>query len=232
MLRGSLVLVLVLGGIAACSETVYVQQEDAGVTQDATVQEDAPQCGPDTYPCPPYGTVPGTVMENLTFTGWIDDDGDGDPLNDGYRTWGLDYFYSQGLAGDASFLVVNVSAGWCTVCRSETRTLPGVYTDYKDKGVRLAQIIFEDYSSNPATKDMVQEWEEYYKLPFPIGVDPSFKMGRYFDYAATPANILIALRDMTIDGEPVKAMQMLYLMTGYDETELRSYLDNLTTNAQ
>jgi len=71
-----------------------------------------------------------------------------------------------------------------------------------------------------------------YKLPFTIGVDAAFKTGRYFDVAATPANFIIALKDMTVNGTPVKAMQIVMLLTGYSETEVRAYLTDLVANSQ
>jgi thiol-disulfide isomerase/thioredoxin len=225
--------VVAAAGLTACEKTEYVEQSDAGAQQDATAQDDAgEQCGPGVYPCPPYGTVPNTVMENLTFTGWIDTDGDGNPLSDPYVEWGLDYFYQLGQAGQAKFLMLNASAGWCSVCRSETRTLNQLQEDYLAGGVRLAQIIFEDNEYNPATKAFLESWETSYKLTFPIGLDASFKTGRYFDVAATPANFIIALRDMTINGVPVKAMEMLQLMTGWSDTDLRALFDDLVANSQ
>ncbi|MBI5482097.1 MAG: TlpA family protein disulfide reductase [Deltaproteobacteria bacterium] len=226
------VVLVTAAGLSACEKTEYVEQMDAGVQEDAGQDDAAPQCGPDTYPCPPYGTVPNTVMENLTFTGWVDENSDGDPLTDPYRTWGLDYFYQLGKAGQAKFLMLNASAGWCTVCRAETRTLNALQADYLDQGVRLAQILFEDNEYNPATKQFVQDWETTYKLTFPIGLDAAFKTGRYFDIAATPANFVIALRDMTVNGVPVKAMEMMTLMTGYSETELRALLDDFIANSE
>jgi len=224
--------VVAVAGLTACEETKYVMP-DAGEQSDAASQDDAaPPCGADTYPCPPYGTVPNTVLEDLTFTGWIDENGNGDLEDENYREWGLDYFYQLGLDGEAKFMMLNASAGWCSVCRAETRTLPQLQTDYKDKGFRLAQIIFEDNSYNPADKTFVTAWRDTYNLNFPLGLDAAFKTGRYFDYAATPANFIIALKDMTVNGQPVKAMELMVLMTGYSETDLRALFDDLDANSQ
>jgi thiol-disulfide isomerase/thioredoxin len=228
----AVVVVVAAVALTACEKTEYVMP-DGGDQEDASVQDDAaPQCGPDTYPCPPYGTVPNTVLEDLGFTGWIDENGNGDLADEEYRGWGLEYFYQLGLAGEAKFLMLNASAGWCSVCRAETRTLAKLETDYKDQGFRLAQIIFEDNSYNPATKDFLTTWRDTYHLPFPLGLDASFKTGRYFDYAATPANFIIALKDMTVNGTPVKAMELMVLMTGYSETDLRALFDDLAANSQ
>jgi thiol-disulfide isomerase/thioredoxin len=219
-------------GLTACTETKYVQP-DAGEQSDAALQQDAvPPCGPDTYPCPPYGNVVNTVMEDLTFTGWIDENGNGDLEDEAYREWGLDYYYQLALHGSAKFLLLNVSAGWCSVCRAETKTLPQLQTDYKDKGIVLAQIIFENNDQNPADKAFVTDWRNAYNLNFSLGLDASFKTGRYFDRAATPANFVIALKNMTCSGSAVQAMQMLELMPGYSETDLRAYLDSLASNCQ
>ncbi|MBI5481717.1 MAG: redoxin domain-containing protein [Deltaproteobacteria bacterium] len=195
----AVVAVVLAGAMAACGETVYVQQEDAGGPQDAGLEEDAPPCGPDVYPCPPYGVVADNVFEDLTFTGWVDDNQSGDPLDDEFRVWAMDMFYQRGRGGQAKFLYLNVSAGWCTVCQAENRQLPGYFADFHGQGIDFAEILFETYNEGePATKDFVREWTDYYNLPFPVGLDPSFKTGRYFDKAATPANIIIDLRTMKI----------------------------------
>ena len=219
-------------GLTACETTKYVMP-DGGEQSDAGTQDDAaPPCGPDTYPCGPYGTVPNTVMEDLTFTGWVDENGNGSLADEAYQEWGLDYFYQLGVTGDAKFLLLNASAGWCTVCRAETRTLNQLQSDYQSKGVRLAQIVFEDNAYNPATKDFLTSWRDSYQQTFPLGLDASFKTGRYFDVAATPANFIIALKDMTINGTTVKAMEMWYLMAGFEETSMRNFLDDLVASSQ
>src|SRR5512143_3333143 len=109
------VAVLVLG--AACG-TTYVEQADAGGLEDAAPQADAPACGPGVYPCPPYGVTKDNTLEDLTFVGWVDDNQSGDPLDDEFRAWAMDLFYQRGLSGQAKFLYLNVSAGWCTVCKA------------------------------------------------------------------------------------------------------------------
>jgi hypothetical protein len=230
----ALVAVVVAAGMSACEKVEYVEQMDAGVGEDAGTQDDAsPACGVDTYPCPPYGTVPGTILEDLTFTGWIDDNGSSAPLDDPYRAFGFDYFYQLGRTQGAKFLLFVVAAGWCTYCRAETRTLPAITTDYQSQGFLVAQVLFEDNLQDPATKDFVQSWAESYNVNFAIGVDAAFKTSRYFDWASTPANMVIALRDMTVNGEEVKAMQLLEMLSGTPtDADLRAIFDDLLANSQ
>jgi hypothetical protein len=209
---------LAVGILGGCGETIYVVQEDAASGQhDAgTGGNDAPApCGPEVYPCPPYGTVAGTIFENMTLGGWADDDGDGSLANDPYRTWGFDMFYQMGLRGEAKYLYLNVSAGWCTVCEAENQVLPGLSREFKPRGVVFAEILFEDLAHAPATHEFVHQWIDAFDLPFPVGVDPTFKMGRYFDKAATPANIVIALTTVTTgSGETFQPMQLVTVNTG------------------
>jgi thiol-disulfide isomerase/thioredoxin len=226
------VLVVVVGGLAACEKTEYVEQVDAGVQEDASFQEDAAPCGPDTYPCPPYGAGPGSVIDDVTFAGWIDDNGDGDILNDPYRAWGMDYFYQLGLANQADYLVLNGSAGWCTYCRKENAVLPQLVADYQGSRIVFAEFVFQDNAGNPATKAFVEGWVRSYNLPIPVGVDASFKMGRYFDATSSPANLYIALRDLTFYDVPIKAMQIILIDTGFAEADMRATLDDLVANTR
>ncbi|HEY3351984.1 MAG TPA: TlpA disulfide reductase family protein [Polyangia bacterium] len=227
-----LVVVVLVGsvvGVGCNVETTYVFP-DAGLAQDAALQSDAPACGPDTYPCPPYGTAIENTIEDLTFTGWVDDTADHTPLNNPYRTWGFDYFFQQALTSGAKYLYLNVSAGWCSVCKVENGVLPGIANDYRDQGILFAEVLFEDAQSNPASADFVKAWATKYHLNFTVGVDPTFKTGRFFSQAATPANFAISLKDQTLAGSPVRAMEIIFIDTGFvDEATTRSSLDTLLT---
>ncbi len=226
------VVLLVAGGLTGCG-TEYVEQSDAGVPQDAQAQDDAePQCGPDVYPCPPYGLGSGSIITNITWNGWIDDNGDGDLTNDDYHVWGLDYFYQLGLAGEANWLVLNGSAGWCTYCRQENTMLPAIAAEYAPSKIAFAEFVFQDNAGDPATKDFVLGWIAGYDLPFPVGVDATFKMGLYFDSGASPANLFISLRDQLFDGAPVKAMQIVQINTGFAIDEFRAGLNDLRDKTQ
>jgi hypothetical protein len=224
------VLGMALGALVGCGdETVYVVQEDGGAPSDATTADDAATtCGPETYPCPPYGTVERTVIQNLTFSGWVDETDAHQPLQNAYRQWGLDYFYQLGRTTDARILYFNASAVWCSVCKVEQGFLVDYAATYRAKGVVFGEILFEDAAGGPATKDDVQTWATRYALPFTIGVDPTFKMGAYFDVAATPANFIISLKDQTLGGVAYKAMEIIQLDLGFDQTAVPAALDALT----
>jgi hypothetical protein len=79
----------------------------------------------------------------------------------------------------------------------------------------------------------IQGLAQYYKVTYPIGLDATFKTGQYFDASVTPANFVIALRDMTLSGEPTKAMQLVELLTGAPtDARIRSEFDSLLANSQ
>jgi thiol-disulfide isomerase/thioredoxin len=231
-MKPSVVAVLVLAVSSALvlgcgTETKYVFP-DGGVQDDAAAQADARQCGPDYYPCGPYGTSAPAVIENLTFAGWVDTETDHLAYqNNPYQNFGLDWFYQQGRTAGAKYLFLNVSAGWCVWCKTENGLLPGYANSYRDKGILFFEVLFQDADGNPAGRDFVQGWAGTYHLPFTVAVDAPFKMGNYFDSAGTPANIAISLQDQTLNGAPVKAMEIIQISTGYDQSGYEGMLDAL-----
>jgi len=58
----------------------------------------------------------------------------------------------------------------------------------------------------PATEAFIKTWINTYKLSLPVVMDPSFKMGAFFDRQAVPFNMLIDL----------KTMKVLHRKTGAD----------------
>jgi thiol-disulfide isomerase/thioredoxin len=212
--------------MSACSEkVVYIAPdggagapaEDAATTEDGATLEDAPSSDAAPYPSGPFGTVSGMVIENLSFGGWLDE-GEHDPLSQPYRMWDLGFFYQLGQSGQARHLLLMVSAGWCSVCKSENLVLATEAAVYREGGLEFAEVVFEDDDGAPATKDYLRTYAERFGLPFSVGLDPVFKLGRYFDRSATPANFVIDLETMQIES----------LMTGYDRDTLLATLDALT----
>ncbi|MEP7051929.1 MAG: hypothetical protein ABJB12_16310, partial [Pseudomonadota bacterium] len=99
-------------------------------------------------------------------------------------------------------LAVNASAVWCSVCRSEYVDMKtkGTYAAYRAKGVEMLGALFEDNGYYPAQPSDLQNWgsASSHAVTFPLVLDPSFKLGAYFDSDATPLNMLIDVRTMTI----------------------------------
>ena len=158
---------------------------DGAVDAPPDVRDGAPDepIGPGDYPAGPYGILIGDRIENLRFV-----DIDGNPLS------------LADIHNDLSvkLLWIDASAGWCTVCGIESAAMPALYGTYRPRGLEILGVIFEDGSGAPATVSYARNYATRYRWDFPAVADEPFVMGRYFDKAATPMNMLVDLTDMEI----------------------------------
>lgn len=183
----------------------------------AVTETDTQACGPDVYPCGPYGVRDNDIAANLEFVGYADKE----YLCKEHKSEQLDtnqlvkvafknWYASNGCA-KKKLLWVNVVAGWCSPCKQETKNMASQYLNGTMPGeVGILQIIFENDSHLPANADFLKKWITAYKVPFPVTADPSFKMGAYFSKEATPYNMLIDLSNMKI----------VYGEAGYDSAAI------------
>ena len=153
------------------------------------------------YPAGPYGAVRGATIANLSFLGWKHPDAVAyDPTL--FENVRLSDFYDPDGHTGVKLLAVNASAVWCSVCRSEYVDMKnnGTYAAYRAKGVEMLGTLFEDNAYYPAQPSDLHNWGSVsnHAVTFPLVLDPSFKMGAYFDSDATPLNMLIDVRTMTI----------------------------------
>jgi AhpC/TSA family len=153
------------------------------------------------YPAGPYGTVVGATIENLEFMGWKHPDLENyDPAN--FEKVRLSDFYNPDNQSTLKLLAVNASAVWCSVCRAEYEDMNtnGTYATYSKEGVEILGTLFQDNAYYPAQPSDLINWGETasHAVKFPLVLDPGFKMGAYFDSDATPLNMVIDVRTMTI----------------------------------
>lgn len=175
------------------------------------------------YPAGPYGTGPGATIENLSFLGWKHPDAvQYDPSK--FETVRLSDFYDPDGHSDVKLLAINASAVWCSVCRAEYQDMKTnrVYANFRPRGVEILGTLFEDNAYYPAQPQDLRNWGSVANqtVTFPLVLDPGFKMGAYFDSDATPLNMLIDVRTMTI----------VSVTMGYSTTywsEVQSKLDRL-----
>ncbi len=165
-------------------------------------------CGKDTYPCGPYGTGEGDVVGNMTFTGYFDAKHlckkSKDEVMDTstLRTLSFKDIY-QGdpscKADRPKVLWVMISAGWCSPCIYEVKTIQGWYTagQVHDK-IALLNILYEDTKSMPSSSSFLKTWISAYNLSLPVLMDPSFRLGKFFSRKAVPFNMLIDLTTMKV----------------------------------
>ncbi|HWA78279.1 MAG TPA: redoxin domain-containing protein [Polyangiaceae bacterium] len=169
------------------------------------------------YPEGPYGRGVGAVIANLSFLGWRD------PAKAGYDPTKLerislsDFYNPNGTTNDVHVIMLNASAVWCSVCKAEYKHMrdSSVYSTYRPKGVEILGVIFEDAKYNPAKPTDLVVWgsNDGFSVPFPLVVDPGFKVGVYFDSDATPMNMLI---DAT-------TMRIIDVTMGYDSRTPEKY---------
>jgi len=145
------------------------------------------------YPPPPYGGIPGAVIKNHKFL---------DPDND--VTVRLSDLYKH---PEKKVLLLNSSAGWCSVCKQELVELKGVYTEYAPKGLEIWYTLFQDYEGAKPDIAFYKDWVAKLKPNFPNLLDADFELGTYFNVEATPMNMIIRL----------DTMEIIYLQTGFDK---------------
>jgi hypothetical protein len=157
------------------------------------------------YPAPPYGTVSGATLENLAFLGWRSPRDYQMSCNSRNAPPPLepisfgDFFDPDG-SKDIELVMLNVSAVWCSVCRSEFRLFQQQQTHatYRARGVEFIGVLFEDANHEPARPTDLACWSHAFEVSFPMLLDPAFKTGRYFSSDATPMNLVIDARSMKI----------------------------------
>jgi hypothetical protein len=169
------------------------------------------------YPAGPYGTREGATIPNLEYLGWRSPaDAAYDPAK--FETIRLSDFYNpDGTKGNTKLLLLNASAIWCSVCRSEMKHFreTDLYRQYKERGLEIVGILFEDNNYNPAKPEDLVAWgsPKNYDIHFPLVLDPGFKIGAFFISDATPLNLLV---DAT-------TMQIIDATMGYDTSEDSAY---------
>jgi hypothetical protein len=153
------------------------------------------------YPAGPYGTTRGATIQNLEFLGWMHPD-EAAYDTTAFQKVRLSDFYDPDGHTDVKLLAVNASAVWCSVCRSEyvDMNTNGTYATFRAQGVEFLGTLFEDANYFPAQPADLGRWGSVanHAVKFPLVLDPSFKMGAYFDSDATPLNMVIDVRTMTI----------------------------------
>ena len=173
------------------------------------------------YPEGPYGRGVGATIANLKFLGWRD------PAQAGYDPTRLeevslaDFYNPEGVAGRPRLIMLNASAVWCSVCKAEYRHMitTDVYGTRKPKGIEILGVLFEDAKYNPAKPSDLVIWggPDSFNVPFPLVLDPGFKIGAYFESDATPMNMLIE----------ASTMRILDITMGYNASKPSEYWDRI-----
>lgn len=153
------------------------------------------------YPSGPYGTARGSTIANLSFLGWRH------PAEANYDVKQLELvrlsdFYDPDGQSEIKLLAINASGVWCSACRSEYQDMhsTNIYETVHAKGIEILGALFEDQGHFPAQPQDLHNWgiTPAHAVKFPMVLDPGFKLGAYFDSDATPLNMVVDVRTMTI----------------------------------
>jgi len=155
----------------------------------------------DDYPPAPYGKVVGAIIKNHKFL---------DPQHSNTRK--LSSIYNKDGTKEKTVLVMNASAGWCSVCKEEALQMKKEYDTYKDQGLEIWFTLFQDYDGLDATVKFWNTWMAVIKPNYPTLLDTAFELGEYFSVEATPLNMVIDLTNMKI----------VYMQTGFDKVGMEN----------
>jgi hypothetical protein len=184
--------------LAACSSPVSLGDPNPGAPKATNPAEPVlaiPTPTPAlTYPEGPYGKTAGAVIPDMSWDGYRDGKGDVTKVDL------LDYYDPDGSKG-IKVILVEMSALWCGVCRSEAARLAPVYeADWKSKGARFVTLIVEGNSHSPATQPDVDTWIKTYKCPYDVVLDASMSLAPPTGGTiGLPYNVIIDPRTMKID---------------------------------
>jgi hypothetical protein len=156
---------------------------------------------PPGYPGPPYGTQPGSVIENLTLQS---KNVDCDPTVEFYDQ--LQYapvsLNDLHQRADLTYLVLVTVAGWCDACNHEQPQMTPLLTKYRARGLRILEVMLEGYneaSAAAATDTDVNHWVTVNSLTVGMALDPDGVTSKYVDRSVSPSmNMVIRLSDLQI----------------------------------
>jgi thiol-disulfide isomerase/thioredoxin len=108
-----------------------------------------------------------------------------------------DYYDPAGSKG-LRYLVVDVSAFWCSYCKEEAPQLASLDAKYKARGVVWLTVVAQDGSRGVATDTDVDAWIKAYALVTPAVSDPGQNLTSFFDPNQMPLNMIVDLKTMKI----------------------------------
>ncbi|MBI5499082.1 MAG: redoxin domain-containing protein [Deltaproteobacteria bacterium] len=200
--------------------------EDAG-EEDATEEAEAVDPCLD-YPCGPYGTDLGEVLEDWSL----------DPVNAVAGEWAGDdykfdmhdvYARTEAHGGDAKALLIFVTSVWCPYCKIEAAALNALYTELQPLGVEMLGLVMDGATPGViSTATAARAYSMRYGWTFPaVVISPELydALTAYWPPAdrasgeiGVPLHLLYDLRNMRMYGHFAGAVQMNVLR--YPLTEI------------
>lgn len=156
----------------------------------------ASACATPGYPMGPYGDDSGTLAEDRCFRGWRA------PQSTRHEEATLEdislgNFYDP-TGKTHEIVLLNTAAIWCSVCKSEHKTLPDHYAELAPRGLVILSALFQNGQGGPADLADLTTWVETFDVPFPMVLDPDYQLNDYASAETAPLNLVIDARTMRI----------------------------------
>ena len=97
-------------------------------------------------------------------------------------------------------VLINIAAGWCPPCQTETPGFVDVYEEFKNDGFVILQAMFEDYDGGNPDPAFMEEWKEEFDIPFTLIPDPS---NDFWDEYVPPSNTGYIPHNLILDRDGV-----------------------------
>jgi len=170
---------------AAASDGAVVEGLDpTRLDRDESCMVGAEECGFPSGGAQGYGTDLGERMANFVLT-----DCSGEQRE-------LAELFAPDEAGNyqTGAVLFSLGAGWCEPCKDETEKFPELYDAYRDEGLAIVQVLFQDENAQRPTSAFCDQWVQDYNLAFTVLIDPVWDF--YPTYledvqAATPVTLLV-----------------------------------------
>ncbi len=207
-----------LGAIVVlCGGLMGAQGSCGGSSGPSTVIEQgkggaAAQCDPKTYPCGPYGTQVGSVIQNLSFPGRVN-------ATAPVTTISLSDFYQN---KKIQALAISATAWWCPPCNDEQPPAEKLYQGYQAEGdgVAFLEASIQKTDGSPADMTSTDAWRAKYNLTFDLVCDPTNVLQPYYNINAFPMNMVVRTSDMRI----------VWQFNGEDMAGLKNAIDQVLAN--
>lgn len=97
-------------------------------------------------------------------------------------------------------VLINIAAGWCPPCRTETPGFVEVYDEFKGDGFVILQAMFEDYDGGSPDAAFMNEWQDEYGITFTLIPDPT---NDFWDAYVPPSNTGAIPHNLILDRDGV-----------------------------
>ena len=163
------------------------------------------------YPRGPYGTNIGDPVENATFQGKSDLNGDGLVSDESLRTIALSDYARHGT-NQTRVLLLSTCAVWCGPCNEEQGDLVALYQAYQTSHpgqVKFVSVIAETANFGTPTENTLNQWGNHtwrvsatgatVKIPYDLILDPYAQtLVKYEVDQVFPYHLIVRTSGMTI----------------------------------